>query len=169
MSSFCPQTSKTDGYPNILFIVGKPEILGIEFENSVCPVLGVMMFLELKRGENGMNGHKYFKELGAIASATAPLAEGTTHKDVDQVPEVKVGDFSFGSVKSAVALAQHGFECILQVKQNHCFYPKNVITDIAFWATRSTPLYPIEFHYWVLTNYFIKLTLTFSLVGDFEF
>ena len=130
MSAFRPQTTSTGRFPNISFIARKPENLGTEFKSSVCPVLGVMMFLELQRGKNGMTNHKYFKDLGATASCTVRIAEGTSHKNVDNVQEVVLGDSWFGSVKAAVGLAQEGFEAILQVKQNHGLYPKNVITDI---------------------------------------
>ena len=130
MSAFRPQTTSTGGFPNISFIARKPENLGTEFKSSVCPVLGVMMFLELQRGKHGMTGHKYFKDIGATASCTVRVAEGSSHKHVDNIQEVVLGDSWFGSVKAAVGLAQEGFECILQVKQNHGLYPKNLITEI---------------------------------------
>ena len=130
MSAFRPQTTSTGGFPNISFIARKPENLGTEFKSSVCPVLGVMMFLELQRGKHGMTGHKHFKDLGATASCTVRVAEGSSHKYVDHIQEVVLGDSWFGSVKAAVGLAQEGFEYILQVKQNHGLCPKNLITEI---------------------------------------
>ena len=130
MSAFRPQTSKTSNFPNISFIARKPENLGTEFKNSVCPVLGVMMFLEIQRGRNGMDRHDFFKELGATASCTVRVAKGSSHKSIDNVPEIVVADSWFGSVKAAKSLAQNGFETILQVKQNHGLFPKDKITKI---------------------------------------
>ena len=81
-----------------------------------------------------MNGHKHFEKLGATASCGLRLAEGGSHKDADSptddVKEIVLGDSWFGSVKAAVAQAQAGFDCILQIKQNHSLYPKKQITEI---------------------------------------
>ena len=130
MSAFRPQTTKTGGLPNISYIARKPENLGTELKTGVCPVLGVMMFLEIQRGKGEMTGHKYFRDIGATASCTLRIAEGVSHKHIDCLQEVVLGDSWFGSVKAAGALANEGFECILQIKQNHAQYPKQAITDI---------------------------------------
>ena len=116
MSAFRPQTTKTGDLPNISFIARKPENLGTEFKSGACPVLDVMMFLETQRGKGGMTGHKYFKEYGATASCTLRIAEGMSHKHIDGLQEMVLGDSWFGSVRAAGALAREGFECILQIK-----------------------------------------------------
>ena len=75
MSAFRPQKTKTGGLPNITYVLRKPEDLGTEFKNGCCTRTGVMTFLELQRGKNGMKDAKYNKELGATAGCTLKLAE----------------------------------------------------------------------------------------------
>ena len=130
MSAFRPQTTKTGGLPNISYIMRKPEDLGTEFKTSVCPVTGVMTYMEIQQGKELMKGTTYFSELGATASCLLRVAEGVTHKRGTQPEEIVLGDSWFGSVKAAVAQSQAGFECVLQVKQNFALFPKKVIENV---------------------------------------
>ena len=54
MSVYIPQTTKTGGFHNISFIMRKPENLGTEFKSIVCPVLGVMTYLEIQMDKQYM-------------------------------------------------------------------------------------------------------------------
>ena len=134
MSAFRPQTTKTGDLPNISYVTRKPENLGTEFKTCACPVTGILSFLEIQRGKGQMNGHKYFDKIGATASCALRAAEGGSHKEADKtsdhVREIVLADSWFGSVTAAVAIAQAGFDCILQIKQNHSLYPKKQITEI---------------------------------------
>jgi hypothetical protein len=47
MSAFRPRTSKTGGWPNISFILRKPEPLGTEFKDIACAVTGMCMLPSL--------------------------------------------------------------------------------------------------------------------------
>ena len=47
MSAWRPQSTAKGGLPNLSFIMRKPEDLGIEFKSAVCPILGIMTFLEI--------------------------------------------------------------------------------------------------------------------------
>jgi hypothetical protein len=40
MSAYRPRTSQTGGFPNISFILRKPEPLGTEFKDIACAVTG---------------------------------------------------------------------------------------------------------------------------------
>ena len=75
MSAFKPQKTKTGGLPNITYILRKPEPLGTEFKNGCCSKTGVMTFMELQRGKNGMKEAQYNRELGATAGCTVRLSE----------------------------------------------------------------------------------------------
>ena len=68
-----------------------------------------MVYLEIQRGKNGMSGHEFFKELGKTASCTVCIANTSSHKHVDNVPEVVVANSWFGSVKASKSLAQQVF------------------------------------------------------------
>ena len=75
MSAFKPQKTKTGGLPNITYILRKPEPLGTEFKNGCCSKTGVMTFMELQRGKNGMKEAQYNRELGATAGCPVRLSE----------------------------------------------------------------------------------------------
>ena len=59
MSAFRPQTTATGGLPKLTFIIRKPENLGTEFKTSVCPMTGVMTFMEIQRGKEDMKTSQY--------------------------------------------------------------------------------------------------------------
>ena len=130
MSAFRPQTTKTGGLPNISYIMRKPENLGTEFKCVVCPVTGVMMFLEIQMGKDLMRHTKYQQELGATAACGLRLSEGVTRRTGSDPVELVLGDSWFGSVKASVAQSKAGFECCFQVKQNHALFPKQDIENI---------------------------------------
>ena len=52
MAAWRPRTSKNGGFPNISYIIRKPEPLGTEFKTVCCPVTGVMIQIEIQRGTN---------------------------------------------------------------------------------------------------------------------
>ena len=130
MSAWRPQSTAKGGLPNLSFIMRKPEDLGIEFKSAVCPILGIMTFLEIQRGKDDMKKSEYFSEIGATASCGLRAAKACSHKTGEGPEELVLGDSWFGSVKAAVAQAQAGFECTFQVKQNHSLYPKKQIEEI---------------------------------------
>ena len=88
MSAYRPQTTKTGGFPNISFIMRKPENLGTEFKSVVCPVLGVMTYLEIQMGKQLMKKAKYFTELGATASCALRAPEYLTCKSGQDLEEL---------------------------------------------------------------------------------
>ena len=80
MSTFHPQTTKTGGMPKFSYIFCKPENLGMEFKTAVCPVKGVMTYMEIQSGKVHMNYSKYFSELGATATCALRAAENASHE-----------------------------------------------------------------------------------------
>ena len=131
MSAFRPQTTKFGGMPNICFVMRKPEDLGLEFKSAVCPLMGVMTYLEIQRGKEDMRERsEFFSEIGATASCGLRAAKACSHKTGMESEELVIGDSWFGSVKAAVAQAQAGFQCVFQVKQNHALYPKKQLEEV---------------------------------------
>ena len=120
---------KTGGFPNISFIMRKPENLGTEFKSVVCPVLGVMTYLEIQMGKHHMKKAKYFTELGATAFCGLRASEYLTCKSGQDPEELVLGDSWFGSVKVSVAQSQAGFECCFQVKTNTTLFSKVQIEE----------------------------------------
>ena len=146
MSAWRPRTTKTGDLPNISFIKRKPEPLGkvmagccmhvlmfslnlffsffhkgTEFKCIACPITGVMLFLEIQRGKDGMKDQLHHRALGATAGCTVRMSERCA-----QVKGVKA-DAWFGSVLTCIELVTRGYEGIFQVKQNHGQYPKDYI------------------------------------------
>mmetsp|Transcript_4663 Transcript_4663/g.13189 ORF Transcript_4663/g.13189 Transcript_4663/m.13189 type:complete len:256 (-) Transcript_4663:205-972(-) len=56
-----PRTTKTGHLPNISFVKRKPKPLGTEWKNLACCVTGIMLFLELQRGQEPMKKMKYYR------------------------------------------------------------------------------------------------------------
>ena len=92
MSAFRPQTTKTGDLPHLSYVIRKPENLGTEFKSCADPVTGTMSFIEIQKGKGEMNSCEYHKEIGATASCGLRLAKGASRSDLDQVPEVVMGD-----------------------------------------------------------------------------
>ena len=91
------------------FIMRKPEYSGIEFKSAVCPIHGIMTFLEIQRGKDDMKKSEYFSELGTTVSCGLRAANACSHKTGERPEELVLGDSWFGSVKAAVAMAHEGF------------------------------------------------------------
>ena len=128
MSAFRPRTTKTGGLPNLTWMIRKPEPLGTEFKTVCCSITGVMIFMEIQRGKDGMKEIKYNREFGATAGCTIRLAERSS-QELYSTKDIVVGDAWFGSVIAAGQLAAEGKDCCLQVKTNSGFYPKQFIMD----------------------------------------
>ena len=75
MSADSPQTTPTGGLHNVSFILQKPENLGTESKPSVCSKLGVMTYLEIQRGKEGMKCMSYHKDLGGTAGCCKRVSE----------------------------------------------------------------------------------------------
>jgi hypothetical protein len=122
MSAWRPRTTALGGLPNISHVPRKPEPLGTEFKCTACPATGCMIALEIQRGREGMKNRQYNAAFGNTAGCTLRLM------DISGCKAVK-GDAWFGSVRSCATLKQHGYESVLQVKQNHALYPKSFILE----------------------------------------
>jgi len=54
MSAFHPQRRATGNLPHLSFILQKSENLGTEFKVIVCPITGIIIFLEIQKGHEKM-------------------------------------------------------------------------------------------------------------------
>ncbi len=129
MAAWVPRTTKFGGLPNLSHINRKPEPLGTEFKDIGCAVLGVLLVLEIQRGKEGMKSMTYNSTIGATAGCTLRLAKEALPIVEGETPALIEGDAWFGSVRCAAALAQEGYKCVLQVKQNNGLFPKKFIKD----------------------------------------
>ena len=128
MCAWRPRQTKLGNLPNISYIIRKPEPLGTEFKTVCCPMTGVMTYMEIQRGKEGMKNMRLQADLGATASCTIRCAEGC-HQGGEGLKDSVKGDAWFGSVKCAVALAQRGRAFFGQVKSNHGLFPKDYIEE----------------------------------------
>ena len=128
MCAWRPRQSKLGRLPNISYIIRKPEPLGTEYKTICCPITGVMTYMEIQRGKEGMKNMHLQKELGATTACTIRCAEGSHQGDTHLKAVVK-GDAWFGSVKCAVELAKRGRAFVGQIKSNHSLFPKKYIEE----------------------------------------
>lgn len=84
MSAWRPRTTATGGLPNITFLVRKPEPLGTEFKDVCDGTHGVMLYLEIQEGRDGMrikpvNGAKVGENLtvGVQSACAVRIAVGS--------------------------------------------------------------------------------------------
>jgi hypothetical protein len=103
--------------------------LGTEFKDIACAILGVLLALEIQRGKDGMKSKEFNSTIGATAGCTVRLAKEAHPVREGEPPALLEADAWFGSVRCASALAQQGYKCVLQVKQNSCLFPKDFIED----------------------------------------
>ena len=128
MSAWRPRQTKLGNLPNISYIIRKPEPLGTEFKTVCCPITGVMTYMEIQRGKEGMKNMRLQGTLGATAACTVRCAEGS-HQGSTELKDSVKGDAWFGSVKCAIAMAQRGMAFFGQVKSNHSLFPKDYIEE----------------------------------------
>ena len=128
MCAWRPRQTKLGRLPNISYIIRKPEPLGTEYKSICCPSTGVMTYMKIQRGKDGMKNMRLQKELGATTACTIRCAEGS-HQGGANFKTLVKGDAWFGSVKFAVELANRGRAFVGQIKSNHSLFPKNYIED----------------------------------------
>ena len=63
MCAWRPRQSKLGRLPNISYIIRKPEPLGTEYKTICCPITGVMTYMEIQRGKEGMKNMRLQKEI----------------------------------------------------------------------------------------------------------
>ena len=112
MSIVIFRTTAKGNLPHLSYIFRKPEPLGTDFKTVDCSVTGALLFIEVKRGKEGMKDSRYQQNIGATAACTKWMMEAT--KGVGQ-KSIKGGPkdcFLFGSwfasKKAAEAAIQMG-------------------------------------------------------------
>lgn len=130
MSAWSPQTSKTGGLPHISFISRKPEPLGTEFKTGACSKVKIGLVLEIQENAAAMS-QKEPNNLIPTAACAYRLAKTMENcGQLEELPELELGDAWFGNVKSAVALKWAGKECILGIKLGFGGTPKKEFDKI---------------------------------------
>ena len=74
MSAYQPRLDKLGGLANISFIKRKPKPLGTEFKTVCDTETGVMKFMEIQEGKDGMRTKQFAAEFGVTAACTLRLA-----------------------------------------------------------------------------------------------
>ena len=128
MSAWRLRQTKLGNLPNISYIIRKPEPLGTEFKTVCCPITGVMTYMEIQRGKEGMKNTRLQGTLGATTACTIRCSEGA-HQGGTELKDSVKGDAWFGSVRCAIAMAQRGNAFFGQVKSNHSLFPKDYIEE----------------------------------------
>ena len=86
---------------NISYIIHKPEPLGTEFITVCCPNTGVMTYMEIQRGKEGMKSMRLQREFGVTISFTIHCTEGS-HQDDEALNATVKGEVWFGIVVNIV-------------------------------------------------------------------
>ncbi len=68
---------------------------GTEFKTTACPITGIMRYMEIQRGNEGMKSQKFNKEIGATAGFTLQLL-------LNAIPQEKEGGKH--GIRSAVSI-----------------------------------------------------------------
>ena len=76
MSAFRPRTTARGGLPNISFVKRKPKPMGTEFKCAADGRHGLMLFLEIQEGKQGMRNARFRNEMGAGAACAMRVALG---------------------------------------------------------------------------------------------
>ena len=131
MSAIRFQTTAKGNLPHLPYIFRKPETLGTEFTRVSFYVTGVLLFIEVQIGKEGMKHSRYQKELGSTSACNKRMMEAT--KGIGQ-KSIKVGTkyclifySCFASKKEAEAVMEFGAEFIGMVKTNTYGFFKETI------------------------------------------
>ena len=149
--------------PNITYIQRKPKDLGTEMKCVACGMTGVLLFLEIQRGKEGMRDAEFTSDMMKTAACTNRLIKYTSLPlPVDDDSEVSsdddadngeqededtllkmaaktyLGDAWFGSVPSVVHAAMQGANLICVIKAGHAGYPRKFFeAEMADWPPGS--------------------------------
>jgi hypothetical protein len=110
--------------PHLSFVLRKPKPLGTEFKTVADADTGVMLFLEIQEGAQGMRAKKHVDAIGGQSACGVRLGEGSVGCRSDDGQRVCYGDAWFGSVRGAVAHHKSGMHFVGSVKTVHKQYPK---------------------------------------------
>lgn len=156
MSAWKPRTTKEGGLPNISFIMRKPKPLGTELKNAACTETGtqhhrgfrcllvyfegVMVYVEVQRGKDGMATKQYNSQFGATAGCSLRLVEASAYCGQDNQERIDAkeqgkklqfeADSWFMGTTFAEQLSLRGHEGGGPVKTNSRFYPKDELEKI---------------------------------------
>ena len=133
MSALKPRTTKNGNLPHLSCIKRKPEPLGTEFKVVADSATGIFLHLELQRGKKEMKKPElleFANQFGGTVACSKRLAKETVrnNNNNNNIKNLWMGDSWFGSVKTAVQVAEYG-NFIGIVKTAHSFYPKQWLEE----------------------------------------
>ena len=89
MSAFVPKTTPTANLPHLSKIDRKPKPIGMEFKCVADGLTGMMLHLEIARGEKEMGGARYVDTCKKASTACClRLTDGTERKTNHVVPSM---------------------------------------------------------------------------------
>ena len=142
-----PYDPKTDidepgNLPNVSFISRKPQPLGTKFKVVCDSRTGIMIYVEIQRGKDGMSDAKYNKTMMKTAACTARLIEGTRTEEealeptrneisneVEGTKDTYYADAWFGSVDAVLAAMERQTHLVAVIKTNSNRFPKKFIEE----------------------------------------
>ena len=143
MSAFRPRTTRYGNLPHLSNIARKPEPLGTEFKVTNSTKIGICLYLEIQRGKEGMQSHKYTDEMKKTAACSMRMAEATKNSTTNDERhgrhDIYLGDSWFASVDVVVELHKRlNAQFIGVVKTNHSKFPKKWLkTTMKDWLPGS--------------------------------
>ena len=153
MSAFRPRTSATGNLPHLSFIRRKPEPLGTELKTCACGKTGVMLFLEVQKGKEGMADALFVQESRNKTAACCRRMMHFTRRDDDDDDEPEsfthpasssssssrtthphkkeksVADSYFGGVNACLGAHAEGQFLLANVKTSHSRTPKKFLEE----------------------------------------
>ena len=142
-----PYDPKTDidepgNLPNVSFISRKPQPLGTKFKVVCDSRTGIMIYVEIQRGKDGMSDAKYNKTMMKTAACTARLIEGTRTEEealeqtrdersdeIERTKDTYYADAWFGSVDAVLAAMERQAHLVAVIKTNSNRFPKKFIEE----------------------------------------
>ena len=124
--------------PGFMSVGRKPTDKGCEVHTVCCGVSGIMVGGEVFEGAKAMEDAKYCEKYQKSTALTLRLVEPFKGEN-----RIVIADSWFGSVETALALYEHGFYGILNVKTAHRGYPKTELFK-EIWSEKGSAVSKAE-------------------------
>jgi hypothetical protein len=100
-----------------------------EFKTTACSITGIIRYMEIRQGKDGMKSQEFNKDVGATAGCTLRLLLNSILEEKKSEQHGIRGDAWFGSVRTANEVALRGHDAVFQIKQYHASFPKDYIEE----------------------------------------
>ncbi|KAL7548885.1 hypothetical protein ACHAWF_013195 [Thalassiosira exigua] len=143
MSAFQPRSTPDGGLPHFSYVSRKPRPFGVEFKVLVCGVTKIMLYLEIQRGKEAVNGEeygKYAQDVGPTAAFIKGVISETANMGfklkerrnavADEKPDKFMEDSWFASCKATREAQKLGHEFFGPIKTATAGFPKDEIKKL---------------------------------------